>query len=153
MPNFKTTTKEAKESWKSDDGKVTIYEVVMDYNGKPLKTQTMSKAIATVGWSGEVETYENAKGRTYIRQPKTEGNWGGSKNYTPRDDSAIKAQFAIKAAVNLAASGVIPVDDIEPTALDFFDMVERVKGDGAKEEVKEVVETKEDDEWTNQLEL
>jgi len=32
--------------------------------------KTMSKTIATEGWSGEVEEYINEKGNTYLRQPK-----------------------------------------------------------------------------------
>lgn len=52
---------------------------------------------------------------------------GGKFGGAPKDQSAIKAQFAIKAAVALAASGQIKTDDIEAQAIDFFDMVERVK--------------------------
>lgn len=52
-----------------------------------------------------------------------------ASNYTPRDDAAIKAQFAIKAAIQYSATqnGIPAMDDIEGYAQMFFGMVERVK--------------------------
>lgn len=63
------TTKSIIDTWKSDDGKVTIWTVS---NGETEK-KTMSAVISKIGWSGEIEEYQNAKGNKYIRQPAKEG--------------------------------------------------------------------------------
>lgn len=63
------TTTAVKESWKSPDGKVTIWEVK---NSDGKLEQTMSQAIATHGWSGQIEAYTNDKNKRYIRQAKKE---------------------------------------------------------------------------------
>lgn len=83
MPTMNLTTKASNQVWASPDGQRKIYELTMDYNGQPVKAKTYSDAIATVGWSGEVESYEKA-GRngmeTFVKQPPKEGgsNYGGS---------------------------------------------------------------------------
>ena len=76
MPIFKAKTTSSKEGWKSDDGKITRFDITMDYEGKELKTQTYSKQISEVGWEGEVESYEK-NGYTLVKQPQKEGGWGG----------------------------------------------------------------------------
>lgn len=61
------TTDASKLAWQSPDGKVKIYEV-KSKTGK--LEQTMSKAIAEHGWTGQIEAYVNDKGKRYIRQQK-----------------------------------------------------------------------------------
>lgn len=63
------STKSVIDTWKSDDGKVTIWTIS---NGETEK-KTMSAVISKIGWSGEIEEYQNAKGNSYIRQPAKEG--------------------------------------------------------------------------------
>lgn len=47
--------------------------------------------------------------------------------YAKRDDSAIKAQWAIGQAVAMVGHGIIKPDEIEPQAMTFFAMVDSVK--------------------------
>lgn len=49
----------------------------------------------------------------------------GTSNWQPRDDMAIRAQFAIKAAIQY--HGGADMSDIETAAVTFFKMVDRVK--------------------------
>lgn len=82
MPQLDVTTKTATSVWKSPDGQREIFELGLEYEGKPVKAKTYSKDIATVGWSGTVETYEKP-GRngseTFVKQPPKEGgSYGGS---------------------------------------------------------------------------
>lgn len=82
MPIISVTTKVATQVWASPDGQRKIYELQLDYAGQPVKAKTYSDAIATVGWSGTVETYEKA-GRngveTFVKQPPKEGgSFGGA---------------------------------------------------------------------------
>lgn len=71
-----------KDTWKAPDGGVTIYTIVTE-DAKELKT--MSKQIASIGWTGTVKQYTNAKGNTYIRQPQKEG-------YAPTERQVLEAQ-------------------------------------------------------------
>ena len=98
---FATEITEAKQSWQSPDGKVTIWEVKTT-DDKTL--QTMSNAIATVGFSGEVELYTNDKGKQYLRQPQ-KGNIPKPVQQKifkadPERQSSIEWQSAIKSAVD-----------------------------------------------------
>jgi len=81
MPNMTLTTKSAKEVWNSPDGKITMYELVLDYEGQEVKAKTYSGAIASVGWTGEVVTYEKANKagqlETFVKQvPKENPAYG-----------------------------------------------------------------------------
>lgn len=145
MPQFDTTTKAVESVWKSPDGQREIFKVTLDYEGQSVQAKTFSTDIATVGWKGKVETYEKeGKGdypaETYVKQPQKEGGYGGGgggrSNYQPRDDAGIKAQFAIKAAVNALG----PIGDEEVSvytgkayelATEFFSMVEVIKGEAS----------------------
>ena len=73
-------TESAEKVWSSPDGQKTIFKVVLDVNGTKAEAKTYSGAVATVGFSGDVETYEK-QGRngteTFVKQPQKEG-------FTPR---------------------------------------------------------------------
>lgn len=60
--------------WESPDGKVKIWNIKLeDGEGERDLYATMSKAIAEIGWSGDIELYTNQKGKEYVRQaPKEE---------------------------------------------------------------------------------
>ena len=75
----KTTSVEG-EPWSPPDGDVKIWKVKIETpDGNRDLYSTMSQKIATVGWSGDLELYTNAKGREYIRQaPKEEVQANGS---------------------------------------------------------------------------
>jgi hypothetical protein len=82
MPRFQVKTTSSDKIWSTPDGKMSIYKVTMDYNGDPMTAKTYSDAIAQVGWSGEVETYEkegkgNNPAETFVKQPPKEGYQGG----------------------------------------------------------------------------
>lgn len=83
LENVKITG--AEEVWKSPDGQRTIHEVTFDYEGHPMKAKTYSSAIAAIGWSGTLESYEmEGKGgrpsQTFVKQPPKEGGFTGSFN-------------------------------------------------------------------------
>lgn len=83
MPTFTVTTKSSEQVWKSPDGQRTISKVVLDINGEDMNASTYSKAIAEVGFSGEVETYEKSGKygvETFVKQlPKENPSYGGSQ--------------------------------------------------------------------------
>lgn len=139
------TTKAIKQVWQSPDGQRTINEVTMDYQGKLFKANTFSNDIATIGWSGDVESYEK-DGRngsqTFVKQAPKEGGWSGGQastggqtsgksSYTPKDEKAIQAMWAIGQSI-AAHSGAADMDtadlsSVEGYAKELFEMVDRVK--------------------------
>lgn len=80
MPQLEVTTKSATSVWKSPDGQREIFELQLEWQGKPVSAKTYSKDIATEGWKGTVESYEKS-GRngieTFVKQPQKEGYSGG----------------------------------------------------------------------------
>src|SRR5258707_14638136 len=95
MPNLHISVKQAQEVWRSPDGQRVLYGIIMEVGGKEAKAKTYSKAIATIGWSGDIETYEKT-GRdgveTFVKQVPKEGG------FSPRplkDEVPIKAMWSI----------------------------------------------------------
>lgn len=148
MPVLEVKTTSANSVWKSPDGQREIFELQLEYEGKPVKAKTYSKDISTVGWEGTVETYEKQSRNgmeTFVKQPPKEnsgypsstgsghsGTQSGGSGYTPRDDSHIKAQWAIGQAVStLAKDGELDLELTEALAKDLFAMVDRVKSGDA----------------------
>jgi hypothetical protein len=86
-------------------------------------------------------TLETAKsGNKYLRfrrEQKPEGeshvghtrsNGGSSKNYQPRDDAAIRAQWAIGQSMShFANKDSVKLPDVEKLAVALFEMADRVK--------------------------
>lgn len=117
MPILKDiTVTNVRQVWQSPDGQRTINEVTMDYEGKEFKANTFSDNIAVEGWKGDVETYDKPGkqgSQTFVKQaPKKDDGYGGQpstairpsgSSYVPKDEKAIQAMFAIKAAVALVA--------------------------------------------------
>jgi len=111
MPQLEVTTKSSEQVWSTPDGKMTIFKILLDYNGNEVQAKTYSKTIATAGWSGTVETYEKT-GRngseTFVKQPQKEGftqgsqgtvrgnNGGGSK---PVDNFTMYLSYAKDVAI------------------------------------------------------
>jgi hypothetical protein len=82
MPQLEVTTTVSNQVWTSPDGQRKIYELTLDYNGQPVKAKTYSDAIATVGWSGTVESYEKIGkqgAETFVKQPPKEGGYTPSQ--------------------------------------------------------------------------
>lgn len=94
------------DPWTSPDGKVTIWNVKLeDPSGEQGMYSTMSKAIAQVGFSGDLELYTNAKGKDYIRQaPKEEQATAVSNswNESPEKQAHISRSVALNDAVLVA---------------------------------------------------
>jgi hypothetical protein len=141
MPILQVKTIGAKQVWESPDGQRRIHELQLEWNGKTVKANTFSDAIAEAGWSGEVETYEkpgkgNNPAQTFVKQPPKE-NGGypqatstGSK-YQPKDEKAIQAMWAIGQATvlhgQMQTGTKTELDFIETNAQELFLMVDRVK--------------------------
>lgn len=153
MPQFEVKTTEARSVWKSPDGQREIFDVTLDYDGQAVSASTYSKDIATVGWSGTVETYEKeGKGgrpsQTFVKQPPKENpGYGNSSStsstssrsggYVPKDEKAIQAMWSIGQSVN-AHVGSEGLDAAELTsvrdyAIELFHMVDAVKADTSAE--------------------
>lgn len=99
MPLLEVTTKKAEQVWASPDGQRVIYELEMEWQGKPVRAKTYSKDIATVGWFGNVETYERPgrKGpETFVKQPQKEGDFrgGGKPRNAPSDTFTMYLSYA-----------------------------------------------------------
>jgi hypothetical protein len=126
----KTVTSE--QVWQSPDGQKTIWNVVLEADGKQYPLKTFSTKIAEVGFDGDVESYTNQRGDRFVKQvpkPVTAGPTG----YQGRDDSAIKAQWAIGQAIALTSATMdkkaINMQLIEDYAKQLFATVSRVKGE------------------------
>lgn len=130
--------------WQSPDGQRKIWKVTVDVNGKTAECSTYSQQLATVGFQGEIETYERTNNRggsdTFIKQPPREDsqyNTGAPvgvagvparTGYTPKDETAIKAMWSIGQAVAFHVNeGETVLAAIEKTAEELFAMVDRVK--------------------------
>lgn len=101
--------------WNSPDGKVTIWTIKLEVDGERNTQSTMSKAIATKGFQGDVEIYTNQKGKDYVRQAPKEDVGGNAR---PSDDTQdnIARSVALKAAVDLHNNGWKEESDILKTA-------------------------------------
>lgn len=101
MPIFDATTKTATKIWASPDGKRTIYDLALESDGKVINAKTYSDSIATVGWSGQVESYEKA-GRQgpeiFVKQAPKEGGWtggtGGGRSKPQGDNFTMYLSYA-----------------------------------------------------------
>lgn len=156
MPILQVTTDKADKVWSSPDGQRTIWKLTLLYGDQPVAAKTYSQTIATKGFSGEVESYEKP-GRdgseTFVRQAPKEnpghGSTGGSSQrsgsgYTPKDEKAIQAMWAVGQAVQLyigefsgKAKPPEPLPMVEAYAEDLFAMVDRVKAPEQEEEGSE----------------
>lgn len=166
MPRLQVTTESAEKVWASPDGQRTIFKVTMGWKGKRVVAKTYSRAIATEGFSGEVETYEKEGKRgveTFVKQPPKEGFTGGSTSsegrksgsgYQPKDEKAIQAMWAIDKAKDLTIAygkfkETTPIDEvfssIEAYAQGLFSMVDRVKATPDEPDEEEKPEEKTDD--------
>lgn len=150
-------TTHSQQIWQSPDGKRTIWEVTLRTDdGSDYKLKTYSAVVARLGYSGEVRSYLNPRGDRFVRQvpqaapagagtgasgsasSDATGAAAGSARSTgsswqPRDDNAIKAQWAIGQAINLASvkmdKEAITLPVIEQYARELYATVSRVKGD------------------------
>lgn len=130
-------TTHSEQVWQSPDGQKTIWEVTLKgEGGTEYKLKTYSEAIAQLGFEGNVESYLNNRGERFARQ-KLSKKAGA---YT-RDDDAIRAQWAIGKAIDLAAVKMpkeqITLPVIEEYAKELFATVSRVKGEKVTPELQQ----------------
>jgi hypothetical protein len=125
------SVRSSKESWKSPDGKITIWEVT---DGDGQTWNTMSGKIANaLGQTIEVTTRVNNKGKTYLITPPAEG------------------AYPLPAAPVTGAEGILSrIEQIlaryEASVAAFSDSVDKLVGqtpvqDGPKPPEKDVVLT------------
>jgi hypothetical protein len=152
VKHMQVKTTHTSQIWQSPDGKRTIWEVTLESpDGSDYKLKTYSPDIAKLGWSGEVRSYLNPRGDRFVRQLRPAPATGsGSGGWQPRDDNAIKAQWAIGQAINLASvkmdKDAITMPVIEKYARELYETVSRVKGEDLSDE-----EQKEADEYIKGL--
>lgn len=108
MPTLQAKTVSAKEIWKSPDGQKTIWEVQIDVEGHTYSAKTYSKAIAQIGWSGTVESYEKA-GRngseTFVKQKQQEQSYQGKSSQQPKNEFTMYLAYVKDIAVALINAG------------------------------------------------
>lgn len=131
----------AEQVWTSGDGQRTIWEVTLRAtDGKEYRLKTYSNKIAQMGFEGEVRSYVNPRGERFVRQVPV-----AAKPSYSRDDSAIRAQWAIGQAINLASvkmnKEAITLPVIEKYAKELFATVSRVKGEPLTPEMEDKAET------------
>lgn len=122
--------------WHSPDGQRSIWRVELEGDdGKIYRLKTYSPHIAQRGFKGKVESYKNRFGERFVRQAPADKTAGAAKpkaSYS-RDDNAIRAQWAIGQAINLASVKIekdsITLPIIEEYAKQLYETVSRVKGD------------------------
>lgn len=119
-------TVDSKQVWQSPDGQKTIWDVLLEADGKQYPLKTYSSTIAAKGFEGDVESYLNQRGDRFVRQLV--------KNQ-PIDsrEGSIRAQWAIGQAIALASATMdkksITMPVIEKYAKELFATVSRVKGE------------------------
>jgi hypothetical protein len=125
---MKATTVASDQVWQSSSGDRTIWELTLKgEDGKEYKLKTYSSKIAEVGFEGEVRSYVNPRGERFVRQVP-------AVSVRPaHNDAAIRAQWAIGQAINLAsvkmAKEDITLPVIEKYAMELYATVSRVKGE------------------------
>jgi len=130
-------TTHSEQIWQSPDGNRKIWEVTLaDDEGKEYLLKTYSPKIGELGFKGDVKTYLNPRGDRFVRQ-NVEAKAPANAGYS-RDDNAIRAQWAIGKAIDLAAVKTdkkeeITLPLIEKLARELYMTVTRVKGDEVTE--------------------
>jgi hypothetical protein len=131
---MKVKTIRSEQVWQSSDGKRTIWEVTVAADGKEYMLKTYSDQIKTIGWEGEVRSYVNERGDRFLRQVPGDDKQGRYK----RDDSSIKAQWAIGQAINLASVKMdkeqITLPVIVKYAKELYAAVAQIKGEEPNED-------------------
>lgn len=132
----------SEQVWQSADGQRTIWEVTLKptdekEQGKEYTVKTYSSQISRIGHEGEVRSYVNPRGERFVRQVPTIEKRPRSQP----DQLAIRAQWAIGQAINLASvkmdKDAITLPVIEKYAKELFATVSRVRGEDLSDEDKQ----------------
>lgn len=128
--------------------------VAFEEFGEPVALVVKDPSKFSVGYKldGEIKAVTGKSGKTYNRffrdkpqdfnggqasgekkyQPG-DGNWK-KKEFVPRDDHAIQAQWAIGQANLQVVNGLVEPQAVEELAKDFYAMIDRVKAGEVKEQ-------------------
>lgn len=117
---------------------INIWKIKLEVDGERELHSTMSKALATMGWSGDVEVYTNAKGKDYVRQAPKEESHGGvasspkTESYEPGTVSRWAIGMAYRAFVQVTGSiedstGEFPFDAVKEHATHLVRMFNDIK--------------------------
>lgn len=122
---MRTKTVHSEKIWQSPDGQKSIWEVLLDADGKEYKLKTFSPRISQIGFEGEIESYVNPRGDRFVKQKATRSSANN------RDQNVIRAQWAIGQSIALAAATfkkeAITLDAIKDKAHELYAMVDRIK--------------------------
>lgn len=138
MSEYKVTqlSSRAPNVWEGPHGTVYYIRVMLEGHEKPVDIGKKKPDAIKVGdiVSGDIKSDSGAADK--FKAAPLQGSFGGggsssnsSSGYT-RDDDAIKAQFAIKAAieyVHYSETGKVTLDTVETVAKQLFLMIDRVK--------------------------
>lgn len=143
MSNYTILSIQPREVWKSRssmNGQPDMQDYAIqfrEHNGWVKLTQKMATPIPAVGSVLDGSIGADNRGNpkfTKAQNPAFAGGGtapgGGKPSYQPKDEEAIKAMFAIKAAIELAKAGdkYADLDLVESNAKALYAMVDRVKG-------------------------
>lgn len=133
---MQVTTKEATAIWRSPDGKRTIWSVKLDADGKEYQLKTYSEEISQVGFTGEVESYDDKRGEKFVKQPQKQGGYAGGAR-SGKDQKIISAQWALGQALKVYGVQLATADDksyakimtvVEQLGGELFNMAQRISG-------------------------
>lgn len=135
-------TTHTQQIWQSPDGTRKIWEVTLRTDkGDGYTMKTYSPKIGQMGFEGEVKSYLNDRGDRFVRQATPAKVAAGYS----RDDNAIRAQWAIGQAINLASvkmdKDAITMPVIEKYAKELFETVSRVKGEPVTADMQSEADT------------
>lgn len=130
---MQVTTIDSEQIWQSPDGQKKIWSVLLrTEDGSFYRLKTYSQEIARANFKGEVYSYLDKRGERFVRQ-EAKAKAESRRPAYGRDDSAIRAQWAIGQAINLASvkmdKDAITLPVIERYAKELFATVSRVKGE------------------------
>lgn len=136
-------TIDSEQIWQSPDGIKKIWEVTLKSpQGSTYRLKTYSPQIAQPNFAGEVYSYLNKRNERFVRQQAKPATT--AKSSFQRDDNAIRAQWAIGQAINLASvkmdKEAITLPVIETYAKELFATVSRVKGEPVTPELEAAAE-------------
>lgn len=118
----------SEQIWESPDHKRKIWEVELQGTEGTYRLKTYSPQIAKLGFRGHIKSYMNRFGERFVRQAEEP-----KKPAFNRDENAIRAQWAIGQAINLASVKMdkegITLPVIEEYAKQLYATVSRVKGE------------------------
>lgn len=143
------------DQWDSQYGTFQTYALALEGISEPVKLnkKVPVKDEPAKGGTlyGTIEEKSTRNGSTYrqlkLERPDTGSYSGGAhgsgkRDYQPRDDAAIRAQWAIGQAIQfLAPIDHIQNEQIEEQAKIFYAMVDRVKGSSESTDPKENLHT------------